>query len=273
MRPWGEVTSVDPANKLHHNHRRGGIAAESFGSPERRLRKGDGRLEQSWLSADSRPWSTACPSRNRTRRGRGVQDVLRGTEMLPATAIGSFGAACGFGAAACSGSAAADSPFDPVKDDPALPRVLLIGDSISIGYTVPVRQMLRGTANVHRIPENGQYSSYGLEHIDEWLGDGKWDVIHFNWGIWDTHFLDNSGGLITDADEPKFAGKSSIRTPHSEVPGESAQADRQVASARSEAHLGVHHPADMQGGRQGPRHRQVQRGCCGCHASGARRRK
>ena len=28
--------------------------------------------------------------------------------------------------------------FAPVTDSPALPRVLLIGDSISIGYTVPV---------------------------------------------------------------------------------------------------------------------------------------
>lgn len=35
--------------------------------------------------------------------------------------------------------APADPAFDPVKDDPNLPRVLLIGDSISIGYTVPVR--------------------------------------------------------------------------------------------------------------------------------------
>lgn len=139
---------------------------------------------------------------------------MRGVEVLSTTAVGSLALLAALGLLlAAVGSAAADSPFDPVKDDPALPRVLLIGDSISIGYTVPVRQMLRGRANVHRIPENGQYSSYGLAHIDEWLGDGRWDVIHSNWGIWDTHFLDTSGDLITDADEPKFAGKSSIRTP------------------------------------------------------------
>src|SRR4051812_8323674 len=39
--------------------------------------------------------------------------------------------------------------FAEVKDDPSLPRVLLIGDSISIGYTVPVRKLLQGKANVH----------------------------------------------------------------------------------------------------------------------------
>ncbi len=78
-----------------------------------------------------------------------------------------------------------DPAFASVSDSPALPRVLLIGDSISIGYTVPVRTALAGTANVHRIPVNGGTSANGLAHIDEWLGDGRWDVIHFNWGLHD----------------------------------------------------------------------------------------
>lgn len=70
-------------------------------------------------------------------------------------------------------------------DNPALPRVLLIGDSISLGYTVAVRKALADAANVHRIPENGRYTGYGLERIDAWLGTNQWDVIHFNWGLWD----------------------------------------------------------------------------------------
>ena len=32
--------------------------------------------------------------------------------------------------------------FAPIEDDPKLPRVLLVGDSISIGYTLPVRERL-----------------------------------------------------------------------------------------------------------------------------------
>ena len=36
----------------------------------------------------------------------------------------------------------------PITDVAGLPRVLLIGDSISIGYTLPVRQELAGKANV-----------------------------------------------------------------------------------------------------------------------------
>ena len=78
-----------------------------------------------------------------------------------------------------------DPAFAPVTDDPKLPRVLLIGDSISIGYTIPVRKLLEGKANVHRIWENGGPTSNGLAKIDAWLAPGKRDVIHFNWGLHD----------------------------------------------------------------------------------------
>lgn len=91
----------------------------------------------------------------------------------------------------------AENPaFDKVVDDPALPRVLLIGDSISIGYTVPVREMLKGVANVHRIPENGGPTIRGLENIKTWLGDGKWDVIHFNWGLHDLKYMEDGNHQV-----------------------------------------------------------------------------
>ncbi len=72
-----------------------------------------------------------------------------------------------------------------VKDDPKLPRVLLIGDSVSRGYTLAARDALKGRANVHRAPENCGPTANGLKKIDVWLGTGKWDVIHFNFGIHD----------------------------------------------------------------------------------------
>ncbi len=71
------------------------------------------------------------------------------------------------------------------EDDPARPNVLLIGDSISIGYTVQVRRSLAGKADVFRIPENGRDTSHGLANLDDWVGTSEWDVIHFNWGLWD----------------------------------------------------------------------------------------
>lgn len=75
--------------------------------------------------------------------------------------------------------------WDFVKDDPTLPRVILIGDSVSRGYTQAARRALAGQANVHRAPANCGPTASGLRHIDAWLGDGKWDVIHFNFGIHD----------------------------------------------------------------------------------------
>jgi acyl-CoA thioesterase-1 len=79
----------------------------------------------------------------------------------------------------------------PITDDPKLPRVLLIGDSISIGYTLEVRKLLAGKANVQRIPMNGGPTSRGLEQLDRWLGTGRWDVIHFNWGLHDLKIMTN----------------------------------------------------------------------------------
>lgn len=77
------------------------------------------------------------------------------------------------------------SAWDFVKDDPKLPRILLIGDSVSRGYTQPTRKALAGKANVHRAPANCGPTASGLKNLDAWLGAGKWDVIHFNFGIHD----------------------------------------------------------------------------------------
>jgi len=68
--------------------------------------------------------------------------------------------------------------FAPIEDRSGLPRVLLIGDSISVGYTLPVRALLKDRANVHRIPVNGGPSSRAVARLDQWIGDRKWDVIH-----------------------------------------------------------------------------------------------
>jgi acyl-CoA thioesterase-1 len=48
-----------------------------------------------------------------------------------------------------------------------------------------VRKALAGKANVHRAPANCGPTAAGVKKIGVWLGDGKWDVIHFNFGIHD----------------------------------------------------------------------------------------
>ncbi|MDF7802152.1 Ig-like domain-containing protein, partial [Pontiellaceae bacterium B1224] len=80
-----------------------------------------------------------------------------------------------------------EDAFTNPEDDPDLPNVLLIGDSISNAYTVQVRKSLAERADVFRIPSNGKDTWFGLENLDDWLAmtPGQWDIIHFNWGLWD----------------------------------------------------------------------------------------
>ncbi len=77
-------------------------------------------------------------------------------------------------------------------EEKGLPKVLIIGDSISMGYTQPAKELLAGKANVERPAENCRDTALGLEKLADWLGDKKWDVIHFNWGLHDIK-LDLSG--------------------------------------------------------------------------------
>jgi acyl-CoA thioesterase-1 len=66
-----------------------------------------------------------------------------------------------------------------------LPKVLVIGDSISIGYTPPLTKLLAGKAEVSHNEANGGPTSNGIAHIDEWLAKGRFDVITFNFGLHD----------------------------------------------------------------------------------------
>lgn len=77
-------------------------------------------------------------------------------------------------------------------DAQAKKRVLILGDSISIGYTPFVQKMLAEELTVLRPmrgekPENCSGTTSGIANIDRWLqiDGGKWDVIHFNWGLHD----------------------------------------------------------------------------------------
>jgi len=95
----------------------------------------------------------------------------------------------------------AENPaMKPIDDQPGLPRVLLIGDSISIGYTVAVREELKDKANVHRPTTNCGPTTNGLKNLNAWLGDKPWDVIHFNWGLHDLKYMDDKGALLPPTD-------------------------------------------------------------------------
>ncbi len=70
---------------------------------------------------------------------------------------------------------------------PGLPQVLIIGDSISLHYTPYVTKILKGKAVVKHHKGNAGPTIRGVAQIDKWLGRNKWDVIHFNWGLWDMY--------------------------------------------------------------------------------------
>jgi acyl-CoA thioesterase-1 len=96
-----------------------------------------------------------------------------------------------------------DPSLHKVEDVAGLPRVLLIGDSISMGYTIPVQKLLAGKANVRRIPTNGGPTINGIAHLKEWLGDSKWDVIHFNWGLHDIRYMPDNTRQVSPEDYEK----------------------------------------------------------------------
>lgn len=69
-------------------------------------------------------------------------------------------------------------------------RILLIGDSISVGYTPHVKEMMKEVAYVEHPVENCQGTKFGLQKIDQWIGTEPWDVIHFNFGLHDLKHVD-----------------------------------------------------------------------------------
>jgi acyl-CoA thioesterase-1 len=94
---------------------------------------------------------------------------------------------CATSILAAEPGAAISARPSPLNEDPSLPRVMIIGDSISVGYTDAVRDQLAGKANVYRVVGNAGPSSSGVEKVDGWIAsaDGKWDVVHFNFGLHD----------------------------------------------------------------------------------------
>lgn len=95
-------------------------------------------------------------------------------------------------------------------------RVLLLGDSISLGYTNEVRRLLRGQAVVVRANfghhdrrhENCAGTTKGVTELERWLAQdgGDWDVIHFNFGLHDLKRVKaDTGKNSNDPSDPRQA--------------------------------------------------------------------
>ncbi len=65
------------------------------------------------------------------------------------------------------------------------PVVVLVGDSIRLGYAPIVAERLKDVATVVSTPENGGDSANVLKHLDEWVISKRPAVVHFNAGLHD----------------------------------------------------------------------------------------
>jgi choline-sulfatase len=107
-----------------------------------------------------------------------------------------------------------------ITPDPKLPNVLILGDSISIGYTLKVREALQAKANVFRPcsangmrAENCNGTTNGVQKTDGWLTGQKWDVIHFNFGLHDLKHVSptNKNVNSNSLDDPRQAEPQEYR--------------------------------------------------------------
>jgi len=68
-------------------------------------------------------------------------------------------------------------------------KIVLIGDSIRMGYDKYVKAALDGVAEVYYRAENCKFSQYTLRYLHDWKRKGEWpddvDLVHWNTGLWD----------------------------------------------------------------------------------------
>ena len=80
-------------------------------------------------------------------------------------------------------------------------KIVLIGDSIRMGYDKYVREALDGVAEVYYPTENCRFAEYVLRYAHEWKRNGEWpddvDLVHWNAGLWDCVELFGDGPLTS----------------------------------------------------------------------------
>ncbi len=96
-------------------------------------------------------------------------------------------------------------------DQTALPRVLILGDSIYQQPASDIRKALKGKAEVvypRMDPGNVLSTALAMKDFDKLIGDKKWDVIHFNFGLGDLIY--RAAGMKTFRVMPP--GSGGVRT-------------------------------------------------------------
>lgn len=80
-------------------------------------------------------------------------------------------------------------------------KIVLLGDSIRMGYDKYIKDALEGVAEVYYPDDNVRFGEYFLRFAHEWKEKGKWpddiDLVHWNVGLWDVLNLYDDGPLST----------------------------------------------------------------------------
>jgi isoamyl acetate esterase len=101
-------------------------------------------------------------------------------------------------------------------------QVVLIGDSIRMGYEPFVRQALQGEAEVWAPADNCSSSRVVLAHLDEWVISRQPDVVHVNCGLHDLAYKDADGRPIDHRQVPLDEYKDNVRAILTNIRGQTA---------------------------------------------------
>ena len=80
-------------------------------------------------------------------------------------------------------------------------KILLLGDSIRLGYDFYVRDRMKNIAEVVYPSENCRFSAYLYRHLQDWVAQlnlDRVDAVHFNAGLWDILHLVGDDRPLTD---------------------------------------------------------------------------
>ncbi len=78
-------------------------------------------------------------------------------------------------------------------------KVLLLGDSIRIGYQEYVKRALANEYIVDYPSDNGRFCAYTYRYLGDWCGQGEYDIVHWNCGLWDIIRLIGDEACFTSA--------------------------------------------------------------------------
>lgn len=86
-----------------------------------------------------------------------------------------------------------------------VPRVLVLGDGMYLPLSQNAAKLLQGKAEiVYRNDPEVFNTTTALAKLDELIGDGKWDLIHFNYGLGD--LVHRAPGMKSFRAMPQVAG-------------------------------------------------------------------